>query len=210
MDTIAHYAKEFGLGRKTGISLPHEKAGTVPSSSWKKKRFGVPWYSGETLSFAVGQGYMNATPIQLVTFMSAVANGGKIFLPQVVERVENIFGKTLKEYPPVETGRARVSEKSLHFVQDALMGAVNEPHGTGNASALKDDQSGRQDRDGPGGSNGPGFKKGDTQRMPLKFRDHAWFAAFAPVEDPRIAVIVLAEHGGFGAAAASSHCEEGL
>jgi penicillin-binding protein 2 len=203
VDTIAHYAKEFGLGRKTGISLPHEKTGTVPSSSWKKKRFGVPWYSGETLSFAVGQGYMNATPIQLVTFLSAVANGGKIFLPQVVERVENIFGKTLKEYPPVETGRARVSEKSLHFVQDALMGAVNEPHGTGNASALKDIKVAGKTGTAQVVRMAQDFKKGDTQRMPLKFRDHAWFAAFAPVEDPRIAVIVLAEHGGFGAAAAA-------
>ena len=203
VDTIAHYAKEFGLGRKTGISLPHEKTGTVPSSSWKKKRFGVPWYSGETLSFAVGQGYMNATPIQLVTFLSAVANGGKIFLPQVVERVENIFGKTLKEYPPVETGRAHVSEKSLHFVQDALMGAVNEPHGTGNASALKDIKVAGKTGTAQVVRMAQDFKKGDTQRMPLKFRDHAWFAAFAPVEDPRIAVIVLAEHGGFGAAAAA-------
>jgi len=203
VDTIAHYAKEFGLGRKTGISLPHEKAGIVPSSSWKKKRFGVPWYSGETLSFAVGQGYMNATPIQLVTFLSAVANGGKIFLPQVVERVENIFGKTLKEYPPVETGRARVSEKFLHFVQDALMGAVNEPHGTGNASALKDIKVAGKTGTAQVVRMAQDFKKGDTQRMPLKFRDHAWFAAFAPVEDPRIAVIVLAEHGGFGAAAAA-------
>jgi penicillin-binding protein 2 len=203
VDTIAYYAKEFGLGRKTGISLPHEKAGTVPSSSWKKKRFGVPWYSGETLSFAVGQGYMNATPIQLVTFMSAVANGGKIFLPQVVERVENIFGKTLKEYPPVETGRARVSEKFLHFVQDALMGAVNEPHGTGNASALKDIKVAGKTGTAQVVRMAQDFKKGDMQRMPLKFRDHAWFAAFAPVEDPRIAVIVLAEHGGFGAAAAA-------
>ncbi len=107
MDTIAHYAKEFGLGKKTGIALPHEKSGIVPSSSWKKKRFGVPWYSGETLSFSVGQGYLNATPLQLVTFMSAVANGGRLYLPQVVERVENLYGKTVKEYSPVETGKGQ-------------------------------------------------------------------------------------------------------
>jgi penicillin-binding protein 2 len=203
VDTIAHYAKEFGLGRKTGIALPHEKPGIVPSSSWKKKRFGVPWYSGETLSFSVGQGYLVATPIQLVTFMSAVANGGRIYLPQVVERVENIFGKTLKEYPPVENGRAHVSEKSLRFVQDALMGAVNEPHGTGASSALKDVRVAGKTGTAQVIRMAQDFKKGDTQRMPMRYRDHAWFAAFAPVEDPQIAVIVLAEHGGFGAAAAA-------
>ena len=74
VDLIAHYANEFGLGRETGISLPHEKPGTVPSSSWKKKRFGVPWYSGETLSLSVCQGYINTTPLQLLMLISAVAN----------------------------------------------------------------------------------------------------------------------------------------
>jgi len=202
VDTIARYAAEFGLGKKTGIALPHEKAGTVPSSSWKKKRFGVPWYSGETLSFAVGQGYMNATPIQLVTFLSAVANGGKLFLPQAVERVDNIFGKTVKEYPPVETGKARVSERSLRFVQDALTGAVNDPHGTGGGSALKNVRVAGKTGTAQVVRMAQDFRKGDTQRLPLKLRDHAWFGAFAPAEDPRIALIVLVEHGGFGAAAA--------
>ncbi len=125
-----------------------------------------------------------------------------MFLPQVVERVENIFGKTLKEYPPVETGRAHVSEKSFRFVQDALMGAVNEPHGTGGGSALKGIKVAGKTGTAQVVRMAQDFKKGDTQRMPLKFRDHAWFGAFAPVEDPRIALIVLVEHGGFGAAAA--------
>jgi penicillin-binding protein 2 len=203
VDTIARYAKEFGLGRKTGISLPHERSGIVPSSSWKKKKLGVPWYSGETLSFAVGQGYLNVTPIQQVTFMSAVANGGRLYLPQVVERIEDIYGKVLKEYAPVETGRAQVSEKFLRFVQEALMGAVNEPHGTGSVSALKGVLVAGKTGTAQVVRMAQDWKKGDALRMPLKFRDHAWFAAYAPFEDPRIAVIVLAEHGGFGAAAAA-------
>jgi penicillin-binding protein 2 len=203
VDAIAHYAKEFGLGRKTGIALPHEKSGIVPSSSWKRKKFGVPWYSGETLSFSVGQGYLNATPLQLVTLMSAVANGGRLYLPQVVERVENLYGKTVKEYSPVETGRANVSAESLRFVQDALMGAVNDPHGTGAPSALKDIKVAGKTGTAQVVRMAQDFKKGDTLRMPLKFRDHAWFAAFAPVEDPQIAVIVLVEHGGFGASVAA-------
>ena len=202
-DLLAHYANEFGLGNVTGIALPHERPGTVPSSSWKKKRFGVPWYSGETLSFSVGQGYLNATPLQLLMLISGVANGGKLFLPQVVEKVENIYGGKLKEYPPVELGRANVSEKTLQILQDALRGAVNDPHGTGWTCALKDVKVAGKTGTAQVIKLPDNFKKGDMNRVPLKFRDHAWFVAYAPFEDPRIAVAVLVEHGGFGASAAA-------
>ncbi len=203
VDLIAHYANEFGLGRTTGISLPHEKPGIVPSTSWKKKRSGAPWYSGETLSLAVGQGYINATPLQLLTLISAVANGGRLYLPQVVERVENIYGNGLKEYPPVERGRVNVSENSFHILQEALTGVVNEPHGTGFVCALKDAKVAGKTGTAQVVTLPQNFRKGDMDRMPLKFRDHAWFVAYAPVEDPRIAIVVLVEHGGFGAAAAA-------
>src|SRR4030043_1607777 len=202
VDLIAHYANEFGLGRVTGISLPHEKPGTVPSSSWKKQRFGVPWYTGETLSFSVGQGYLNATPLQLLMLISSVANGGRLYLPQVVERVENIYGSKLKEYPPVELGKANVSEKTLQIVREALRGAVNDPHGTGGTCALKDIQVAGKTGTAQVVRMPVNFKKGDMNRMPLKFRDHAWFVAYAPFEDPKISIAVLVEHGGFGASAA--------
>ncbi len=203
VDRIAQYANEFGLGRKTGIPLSHEKPGILPSSSWKKKQMGVPWYPGETLSLSVGQGYLNTTPIQLVTMISSVANGGTLYLPQVVERVENIYGQTLKEYPPIEMGKVNVSEKTLAFVKEALMGVVNEPHGTGWAAALKDAKVSGKTGTAQVVKMAKDFKKGDMERMPLKFRDHAWFVAFAPFEDPAIAVVVLVEHGGFGGAAAA-------
>ena len=203
VDLIAHYANEFGLGGAIGISLPHEKQGTVPSSSWKKKRFGVPWYSGETLSFSVGQGYLNVTPLQLLMLISGVANGGKLYLPQVVERVENIYGNKLKEYPPLELRRANVSEKTLQIVQEALRGAVNDPHGTGWTCALKDVKVAGKTGTAQVVRMPENFKKGDMNRMPLKFRDHAWFVAYAPFEDPKISIAVLVEHGGFGASAAA-------
>jgi len=203
VDRIAQYANEFGLGRRTGIPLPHEKAGNVPSTSWKKNRFGVPWYSGETLSLSVGQGYLNVTPIQLLVFISAIANGGKLYLPQVVERVENIYGNILKEYPPMETGKVNVSEKTLHIIQEALMGAVNEPHGTGWAAALKGTKVAGKTGTAQVVKMAKDFRKGDMDRMPLKFRDHAWFVAYAPFEDPQIAIVVLVEHGGFGGTAAA-------
>ena len=203
VDKIAYYANEFGLGRKTGIALPHEKGGIVPSTSWKKKYLGVPWYSGETLSLSVGQGYLNVTPLQLLVLVSAIANGGKLYLPQVVERVENIYGNILKEYPPMLTGKANVSEKTLRIVQEALMGAVNEPHGTGWAAALKGTNVAGKTGTAQVIKMAQDFKRGDMDRMPLKFRDHAWFVAYAPFEDPQIAIVVLVEHGGFGGAAAA-------
>lgn len=203
VDAIAHYASQLGLGRKTGIGLPHEKAGLVPSSSWKKKRFGVPWYSGETLSVAVGQGYLITTPLQIATLISAVANGAKLHRPYVVERVENIDGETLKKYTPQEMNRADISEKTLRVIQEALMGAVNDPRGTGYASALKQVNVAGKTGTAQVTRMAADFKKGDMNRMPLKFRDHAWFAAYAPFEDPEIAVAVLVEHGGYGGVVAA-------
>jgi penicillin-binding protein 2 len=203
VDLIAHYADAFGLGKLTGISLPHEKAGTVPSNSWKKKRFGVPWYSGETLSFSVGQGYLLTTPLQLLMLISGVANGGKLPLPQVVEKVEDVYGNTLKEYPPAELGRANVSQKTLGIIQEALKGAINEPHGTGSACFLKEVKVAGKTGTAQVVAMPEDFKRGEMNRIPLKFRDHAWFVAYAPVEDPKISVVVLVEHGGFGASAAA-------
>jgi penicillin-binding protein 2 len=201
-DLIARYASEFGLGKVTGISLP-EKPGIVPSSSWKKKRHRTPWYSGETLSFSVGQGYLNATPLQLLVLISAVANGGKILLPQVAERIEDIYKNKLEEYPPVELERVNVSGKTLQIIQEALKGAVNDPHGTGSACGLKEVKVAGKTGTAQVIAMPEDFKRGDLKRIPLKFRDHAWFVAYAPVEDPKISVVVLVEHGGFGSTAAA-------
>ncbi len=203
VDAIAHYAAELGLGRKTGIDLPHEKGGTVPSTAWKKRRFGVPWYSGETLSVAVGQGYLNTTPLQLASLISAVANGGKLYVPQVVERVEDIYGVTVKAYPPKEKGRANISEMTLRIIQEALLGAVNEPGCTGGAAALKQVKVAGKTGTAQVVRMASDFKRGEMNRLPVKFRDHAWFVAYAPFEDPQIAVSVLVEHGGYGGAAAA-------
>ena len=203
VDRIAHYASELGLGRPTGIYLPHEKQGIVPSSSWKKKRSGVPWYSGETLSLAVGQGYLNTTPLQLVNLISAVSNNGIFYLPQVVERVENIYGTVLKAYRPVEIGRANISENTFRIIHDALSGVVNEPRGTGWVCALKGVKVAGKTGTAQVITMAQNFRKGDMDRMPLKYRDHAWFVAYAPCENPQIAIAILVEHGGFGAAAAA-------
>jgi penicillin-binding protein 2 len=203
VDRIAQYAKEFGLGRPTGISLQHEKQGIVPSTSWKEKRFGVPWLSGETVSISVGQSYVNTTPIQLLTLISAIANGGKLYTPQIVERVGNSDGNILKEYPPLEVGRVNISEKTLHLIREALKGAVNEPHGTGWACALQGVNVAGKTGTAQVVRMEKNFKKGDMERKPLKLRDHSWFVAYAPFENPLISIVVLVEHGGYGGTASA-------
>jgi len=135
--------------------------------------------------------------------ISGVANGGKQYLPQVVERVENIYGEKLKEYPPVELRRANVSEKTIQIIQEALRGAVNDPHGTGWTCLLKEVKVAGKTGTAQVVRLPENFKKGDMNRMPPKFRDHAWFVAYAPFEDPKISIAVLVEHGGFGASVAA-------
>ena len=203
VDAIAHYAEKFGLGSPTGIALPHEKSGIIPSTSWKKRRLGAPWYSGETLSLAVGQGYISATPLQLLVLISAIANGGRLYLPKVTEKVEDVYGNLLREYPVQEIGRVDISEKTLHIIQEALMGAVNDPRGTGWASVLKEANVAGKTGTAQVIKIPQNFKKGDMDRLPWKYRDHAWFVAYAPFEDPIIAVVVLVEHGGYGGTAAA-------
>jgi penicillin-binding protein 2 len=121
----------------------------------------------------------------------------------VVERVENIYGEKLKEYPPVELGRADVSDKTLQLVQEALKGAVNDPHGTGSACSFKEVKVAGKTGTAQVIAMPEDAKRGEINRIPLRFRDHAWFVAYAPFEDPKISVVVLVEHGGFGASAAA-------
>ncbi len=203
VDKIAHYAHMFGLGKKTGIMLPFEKAGVVPSSSWKKRYIGVSWYSGETIPLSVGQGYLAVTPIQLLNLISAIANGGKIYLPQVVEKVVDINGNILKNYLPRELGRVNISEETLHAIQEALKGAVNEPGGTGNACALADIKVAGKTGTAQVARISRYFRRGEINRLPQKLRDHAWFVAYAPFESPEISIVVLVEHGGYGGAVAA-------
>ncbi len=196
VDRLAHYARLFGLGELTGISLPHEKKGLIPSSAWKLNRFKTPWQPGETLSISIGQGYDLVTPLQMAVLTAAVANGGAVYRPQLVKRLVSPQGVVLGEYPPQLIQQAKVSAESLKLVRQGLAGVVNEPGGTGAACRL------------------PGIiaagKTGTAQVVTLgkkavggSSRDHAWFVAFAPLESPEIAVAVVVEHGGHGGEAAA-------
>ncbi|RLB81681.1 MAG: penicillin-binding protein 2 [Deltaproteobacteria bacterium] len=203
VDRLAKYAKACGLGSPTGIVLDREARGLVPTSRWKLSRLGMLWQGGETLSVAIGQGFNLVTPIQMLSLISAVANGGTRYKPLVVRRIESSDGSLVKEQVPVPIGRLPASEKTLQIIMKGLLNAVNKPTGTGwNAHIPGVNVAGKTGTAQVVGMEEDNEKKSvESQR--LDFRDHSWFISFAPAEDPRIAVTVLVEHGGHGSRTAA-------
>ena len=202
IERIARYAKGFQLGRTSGIPLSDEVAGLVPTPEWKERRFSEPWQKGETVSIAIGQGFNLVTPIQLAVAFAAIANGGQILEPRIVLRHTGENGEVVEAGSPVVRGHLPVSAENLALVRDALEAVVGEPHGTGGRSRV------------PGvrvaGKTGTAqvvhlqhTEDLEDDEIPIRYRDHAWFAAFAPVEAPEIVVSVLVEHGGGGGANAA-------
>jgi penicillin-binding protein 2 len=203
VDKIAEYAANFGFGKKSGISLNDEKEGLVPSKSWKRRAIGERWVDGETLTIAIGQGYFLATPLQVVNAFSAIANGGRLLVPQIVERIEDDNGAVYEPYVTREINRLSISEGNLEVLRKALLGVVEESEGTGRTARirgikvagktgtaqvveLREDKTTRED-----------------EKIPYKLRDHSWFVGFAPYKKPEIAVVAFIEHGGYGAVSAA-------
>ncbi|VAW35528.1 Peptidoglycan D,D-transpeptidase MrdA [hydrothermal vent metagenome] len=201
IDGISHYAKSFGLGSKTGINIKNEKKGFVPSRAWKLKAKGEPWYRGETVINSIGQGFMLSTPMQLVNAYAAIANGGILYTPQFIESVESIEGKKIKDFPPVIKARVDAKPETLKFIREALRGVVSEKHGT----ARWINRRGLKIAGKTGTAQVVRMKERikDIEKIPYKFRDHGLFAGFAPFDEPKIAVAVVIEHGGFGSSSAA-------
>jgi penicillin-binding protein 2 len=197
IDRIAKWSRRFGLGEPTGLKLDKEMPGLVASSAWKKARFKDSWHEGETLSVAIGQGYNLATPIQMARVAAAIGNGGYLYEPQLVEKVENPAGETVFQAQPVLKSRLGASPETLKLVQRALHGVVSE--GTGRAAQVANvEVAGKT-----GTSQVVALEKEKNKGKGGRFGNHAWFVAYAPVENPRIAVAVLIEHGGGGGAVAA-------
>jgi len=198
VDTIADYAHRLGMGSATGIALDHEKPGLIPTSEWKRARFGEPWFSGETLSVSIGQGYVLGTPLQMASVVATVANGGTRYRPHFVKRIENAAGELVEEIQPEVLGHANLRKSTLLQIREALRDVVNASNGTGKKARLPTIEV--------GGKTGTSqvFKMGKqtkTHHLARHLRDHAWFVAFAPVEEPEIAISVLIEHAGGGGGA---------
>ena len=203
VDRIAKWSYKFGLGAPTGIVLDSEKAGLVPSSAWKKKRFNQPWYEGETPSVAIGQGYTLVTPLQMVRVAAALGNGGLIYTPTVVEKVVSPDGEVVYQFQPQVQSRLGASAKTLELVRRACRGVVHEG-GTGTAARIPYADVGGKTGTAQVvslGREGKGKKRVKTQ-------DHAWFVSFAPVEKSQIAVAVIIEHGGHGGKTAAPVARE--
>ena len=200
VDRIAKYAKEFGLGQKTGIDLDRELPGLIPTAAWKKRRFGVPWQKGETLSIAIGQGFDLVTPLQMTLAYAAIANGGTLWKPHLVRRIEDTESHETVELNPQKRWKLSISKRNLLFIKKALEGVVNDPHGTGKIAKLSDIKVAGKTGTAQVVSAARAIKKGANKDM---FKDHAWFICFAPVDDPQIVVGVLVEHGGHGSSGAA-------
>ena len=205
VDTLAKYAESFGFGSRTGIELINEKSGLVPSSAWKKKALGERWYEGETISVSVGQGYMLATPLQLANAYAAIANGGTLYTPQLVEKIES-GGRTLRESAPKPKSRLSVSERNLSHIKEGLLGVVNDKEGT--ARSLRFARLGIAGKTGTAQVKKMVERERDVEKIEYRYRDHAWFAGYAPYDNPQIAVAVIVEHGGFGSASAAPIARE--
>jgi penicillin-binding protein 2 len=197
IDTLARYARAFGLGRRTGIALPSETEGLVPTREWKKEARGEEWIKGETVSASIGQGFNLVTLIQLAVSYAALANGETVHTPRLVARIETWDGRVVKENPPSEGTAIGLDTAAIARIRQALAQVVNAPGGTGARARLPDVVV--------------AGKTGTTQvvsldlvrdlepeEIPIRYRDHALFGAFAPAEEPEIAVAVLVEHAGSG------------
>jgi penicillin-binding protein 2 len=204
IDNISAFMGQIGLGSRSGIDLPGEIEGTLPSQAWKKKRFKKPeqqkWYAGETISIGIGQGYNAYTPMQMALATATLANNGVMFRPHLVKHIHDTRSgeKRVLEPEPIKT--LPWKQEHIDFVRNAMAGVSRE--GTGaRAFAGAPYTSGSKTGTAQTFSlRGADVKTGHLQE---KLRDHSWFIAYAPAEAPTIAVAILVENGGFGAQAAA-------
>lgn len=203
IDVLADYAKKFGLGHRTGITLPRETTGLIPTKEWKLKRSGVEWQVGETLSCVIGQSFVLVTPLQLAMGYAAIANDGKLFKPHLVKEVFTNSGEVIKTFNPELVRQIEIKKENLDAVKKGLYQVVNEKGGTawwyrGQGIRMS-------------GKTGTAQVKSMTKKelfskceeMPMKHRNHGLFAGYAPFENPKIAVAAVVEHGCHGSSAAA-------
>lgn len=186
IDRIHEYGAMLGLGRKTGINLSGEESGILPSREWKLAAVREPWYPGDTISVAIGQGFLATTPVQLAGMMAAVARGTKPISPRLIAG------------PAANPEKLPVSDETLRIVRAALKQAVD--HGTGREATL-----GAFSVAGKTGTAQltAGSAGVDSADLDKSVRDHAWFVGYAPAEDPTIAFAIIVEHGGHGGSTAA-------
>jgi penicillin-binding protein 2 len=205
VDAIHDFMKPFGFGELTGIDLEHERAGILPSTEWKrnyyKKAAAQKWYAGETISLGIGQGYNSFTPLQIAHAVATLANNGIVMKPHLVKMIEDPQTHERKLTVSSESYRIPLKQENIDFIKHAMAGVTKE--GT---SAPVFINAGYESAGKTGTAQVVGLKKGEkynANTVALRFRDHALYTAFAPVDKPRIAIGMIVENGGFGASGAA-------
>jgi penicillin-binding protein 2 len=183
---VADYARAFGFGQPTGIDLPGESPGLVPDAPWKEQEIGEPWTLGDTYNFGIGQGYVAATPLQVLSAISAVANGGELLTPHVVKEYQDNHGNVLQSTDRVLRNNVPVSTENLGTLRAAMRQSVT-------AGVAKKAAIGGVEVAGKTGTAefGPRLSNG-------KYATHGWFVGFAPYNDPQIAIVVFVQRGSGG------------
>jgi penicillin-binding protein 2 len=185
-ERIGTYATGLGLGRTTGIDLPAESSGFIPSSGWKQRTWKEPWYPGDTLNMAIGQGYVLTTPLQIARMVGALANGGTLVRPVLARQLVAPDGRVIKQFDAIRSPLGtRVPAEALQTMREGLRMVVDG--GTGRGAAV------------------PGLalagKTGSAENP--RGLPHAWFAGYGPVENPQLVVVAFVEHGRRGGEAAA-------
>jgi penicillin-binding protein 2 len=192
IERLAKWSRRFGLGSPAQLKLDKEMPGLVGSPAWKRDQVKSPWHEGDTFSMAIGQGYILTTPLQVARMAATLANGGTLYQPQLVEKVESATGEILHRFSPIVQGRLEADPGHLALVRKALTAVVSQ--GTGKRAYLPQvEVAGKT-----GTSQVVSLEKEKTGRTIRKYQNHAWFVAYAPADDPRVVVSVIVEHGGGG------------
>ena len=203
IDVLAKYARMFGLGFKTGIDLPRETSGLIPTKEWKKKRFGKEWQQGENLVCAIGQGYILTTPLQLAMVYAAIANNGTIYQPQIIKEVFTNAGDLIKSTSPEIISKVDIKKSTFFHVKKGLYQVVNHRKGTAWWYRGRGIRMAGKTGTAQVISLSPKELFSKCAEMPYKSRHHGLFAGFAPFDNPRIAVAVIVEHGCSGSSSSA-------
>ena len=199
---LAEWAGLFGYGEPTGIDLPGEVGVVVPNDQWKRQLYAESWTTGDSYNMAIGQGYMLATPMQVLESTTAVANGGTVYRPQIVRQIVDANGGLQRDFSPEAVRELPVDAADIDLVRQGMLSAVNSPGGTAFEARL--------DYVDVAGKTGTAefceyipeledCRRDEEDNLPT----HAWFSAYAPYEDPEIAVVVFVYDGGEGSEAAA-------
>ncbi len=205
IDSIAAMARRFGLGASTGIDLPGERSGFIPTAAWKKKKLGVSWQQGETLVAGIGQGFVLTTPLQLAVMTARLATGRSV-KPRLLHATVTNGDVSLASHD--EGTPIRIAPEALRIVVGGMNAVTNSERGTAYRARIKEAGMEMAGKTGTAQVRRISKAERDTRVLknserPWKERDHALFVAFAPVDNPRYAVAVVVEHGGGGSAVAA-------